>query len=160
MQRYYQLSLHSHDYLPLVRLQLRNCTQLISAALDCSAGINTYSCSKQMHLISSTATFTLLSPLPHTTLYITSIAATAFYNHTEPVGTIDYPYQLAVPPGASQTPKLPVEWSLGGAGYSAVRDALGGTLKLDAEADVGVRIGAWHEKVWFKGDGIGASIRL
>jgi hypothetical protein len=113
-----------------------------------------------MHLISSTATFTLLSPLPHTTIYITSISATAFYNHTDPVGTIDYAYQLAVPPGASQTPKLPVVWDLSGAGYSAVRDALGGTLKLDAEADVGVRIGAWHEKVWFKGGGIGASIRL
>lgn len=113
-----------------------------------------------MHLISSTATFTLLSPLPHTTIYITSISATAFYNHTEPVGTIDYAYQLAVPPGASQTPKLPVVWDLSGTGYSAVRDALGGTLKLDAEADVGVRIGAWHENIWFKGGGIGASIRL
>jgi hypothetical protein len=164
MQRYYQLSLHSRDYLPLVRLQLRNCTRLTKESLVRSLigpfGINTYSCSKQIHLISSTATFTLLSPLPDTTLYITSLSATAFYNHTEPVGTIDYPYQLAVPPGASQTPKLPVEWSLGGAGYSAVRDALGGTLKLDAEADVGVRIGAWHEKVWFKGGGIGASVRL
>ena len=41
-----------------------------------------------------------------------------------------------------------------------MRDALGGTLKLDAEADVGVRIGTWHEKVWFKGGGIGASVRL
>ena len=117
-------------------------------------------CSKQMHILSSTATFTLISPLPHTTIYITSISATAFYNHTEPVGTIDYAYQLAVPPGVSQTPRLPVEWSLGGAGYNAVRDALGGTLKLDAEADVGVRIGTWHEKVWFKGSGIGTSIRL
>ena len=27
----------------------------------------------------------------------------------------------------------PVEWSLGGAGYNALRDALGGTLKLDAK---------------------------
>jgi len=113
-----------------------------------------------MHLISSTATFILLSPLQHEILYITSISATAYYNHTEPVGTIDHGYQFAVPPGASQTPKLPVEWSLGGAGYNAVRDALGGTLKLYAEADVGVRVGEWQEKVWFKGGGIGASIRL
>ena len=36
----------------------------------------------------------------------------------------------------------PVEWSLG------------------AEADVGVKVGAWQEKAWFKGGGIGASIRL
>lgn len=114
----------------------------------------------QMHLISSTATFILLSPLPHTTLYITSVAATAFYNHTEPVGTIDYAYQFAVPPGASKSPNLPVQWSLGGAGYDAVRDALGGTLKLDAKADVGVRVGEWTQQVWFEGGGIGASIRL
>jgi hypothetical protein len=47
-----------------------------------------------------------------------------------------------------------------GAGYNAVRDALEGTLKLDAEVNVGVKVGAWQEKVWFKGGGIGASIRL
>jgi len=113
-----------------------------------------------MHLISSTATFILLSPLHHETLYITSVAATAYYNHTEPVGTINHEYQFAVPPGASKTPNLAVEWSLGGAGYNAVKDALGGRLKLYAEADVGVRVGEWHEKVWFKGGGIGASVRL
>ena len=113
-----------------------------------------------MYLISSTATFILLSPLAHTTIYITSIAATAFYNHTEPVGTIDHSYQFAVPPGASTTPRLPVDWTLGGAGYDAVRDALGGSLQLDASADVGVRIDKWAEKLWFVGGGIGASIRL
>ena len=113
-----------------------------------------------MHLISSTATFVLSSPLPHTVLYITSIAATAFYNHTESVGTIDYAYQFAVPPGISMSPRLPVAWSLGGAGYDAVRDALDGMLKLDAKADVGVQIGQWQELIWFEGGGIGASIRL
>jgi hypothetical protein len=30
--------------------------------------------------------------------------------------------------------------------YATVRDVLGGTLKLDAEADVGVKVGAWQEK--------------
>ena len=44
--------------------------------------------------------------------------------------------------------------------YATVRDVLGGTLKLDAEADVGVKVGAWQEKAWFKGGGICASIRL
>ena len=113
-----------------------------------------------MHLISSTATFILVSPLPYTTLYITSIAATAFYNHTDPVGTIDYAYQFAVPPGASLTPRLPVDWNLDGTGYQAVRDALGGSLTLSADAEVGIKIGQWQESVWYVGDGIGASIRL
>lgn len=113
-----------------------------------------------MHIISSRATFVLLSPLPTTTLFITSIDATAYYNHTEVVGTIEYNYPFAVPPGASTTPKLPVAWTLGGAGYDAVRDALGGELKLDATADVGVRIGLWEEMVWYVGSGIGAKVRL
>ncbi|KAI4169622.1 MAG: hypothetical protein LQ343_005561 [Gyalolechia ehrenbergii] len=50
------------------------------------------------HLFTSTATLTLLSPLPHTSLYITSVAATASYNST-PVGSIDYDLPFEVPPG-------------------------------------------------------------
>ena len=113
-----------------------------------------------MHLISSTATFTLLSPLAKTTLFITSINATAFYNHTDPVGVILYHLPFAVPPGPSQTPRLPVDWSIGGTGYDAVRDALGGSLKLDAKADVGIRVGLYEVVVWFVGGGIGAQVRL
>ena len=113
-----------------------------------------------MHLWSSTATFTLLSPLKDTTLYLTHINATAKYNHTEPVGTILYDLPFAVPPGASTSPKLPVDWSLGGVGYGAVKDALGGVLKLDTTADVGVRIGQWEETVWFEGRGIGAHVKI
>ena len=113
-----------------------------------------------MHLISSTATFMLISPLPKTTLYITRISALAFYNHTEPVGSIDYEYPFAVPPGISASPRLPVDWSLGSAGYNAVKDALGGTLKLDAKANVSVKIGSWESSIWFVGGGIGAHIRL
>ena len=45
-------------------------------------------------------------------------------------------------------------------GYDAVKKALGGRLKLKAEADVGVRIGEWGERIWYKGKGIGAKIRL
>ena len=93
-------------------------------------------------------------------MYITSISAVAIYNHTDPVGTIDYDLPFEVPPGVSTTPRLPVDWSLDGAGYDAVRDALGGSLKLDAKADAGVRIGKWEQKVWFVGSGIGAHIRL
>jgi hypothetical protein len=112
------------------------------------------------HILSSTATFTLFSPLQHNTLYIDRINATAFYNHTEPMGRIEHEYPLAVPPGTSQTPKLPVEWSLDSVGYEKLRQALGGQLKLDAKAVVAVRLGAWTETVWFEGKGIGAGVRL
>jgi hypothetical protein len=107
-----------------------------------------------MHVVSSTATFVLISPV---SMYITMIAATAFYNGTE-VGTINWNYPFAIEEGESMTPKLPVVWKVEGLG--AVRDALGGTLKLDAKADVGVRIGKWQQIVWYEGGGIGAKIRL
>lgn len=112
------------------------------------------------HLLSSTGTFTLFSPLKHATVFVEHINATAFYNHTEPVGRILYDFPFEVPPGASTSPKLPVDWSLDSVGYEKVRQALGGHLKLDAEAEVGVRLGHWSEQVWYKGSGIGAKIRL
>lgn len=111
------------------------------------------------HLISSTASFTLLSPLQYSSIYIESIDAVAFYNHTEPVGTIKYDLPFKVPPGSSETPKLPVEWSLDSVGYEALKNALGGTLKLDAKGTVGVRLGQWTETVWYVGGGIGAKVR-
>lgn len=128
-----------------------------------------------MHLITSTATLTLLSPLPHSILYLTSINATAYYTppvvdepsdpdlpppKTYPVGHILYDLPFAVPPGASTTPRLPVQWSLGSVGYEAVKQALGGKLRVSARAEVGVRVGAWAERVWFEGSGIGARVRI
>ncbi len=113
-----------------------------------------------MHLLTSSATFTLLSPLPHSTIYVTYINATAFYNHTDAVGTILYELPIAVPPGATETPRLPVDWRLDSVGYEAVKQALGGTLKLDAKATVSVRVGQWQQTVWFIGGGIGAKIRI
>ena len=98
--------------------------------------------------------------MPHSTIYITHINATAIYNHTDPVGNILYNFPIAVPPGATQTPRLPVDWSLGTVGYDAVKQALGGTLKLDAKATVSVRLGRWEAGVWFTGTGIGARIRI
>jgi len=115
--------------------------------------------SATMHLFSSTAEFDLHSPLSNTIIYITSINATAFYKEDE-VGKIIYDLPFAVPPGLSTSPKLPVEWSLGSVGYDAVRKALGGQLKIRAEATVGVRIGEWEERIWYKGKGIGAKVRL
>lgn len=119
-----------------------------------------------MHLLSSTAAFTLLSPFKQTTVYITTINATAFYQPIDPeleesaVGKILYDGSFAVRPGESHSPRLPVDWDLGGVGYEAVRRALGGTLKVRAEADVGVRIGEYAVGVWFRGSGIGAGVRL
>lgn len=112
------------------------------------------------HILSSTAQFTLFSPFAHNVLYIDHVNATAYYNHTDPVGRIEYDYPIACPPGSSQTPRLPVEWSVGEGGYEKLKKALGGELKLDANATVGVRLGAWRERVWFVGRGIGASVRL
>lgn len=112
------------------------------------------------HIISSTASFTLASPLDHDTVHIEYINATAFYNHTESVGQITYGETIDVPPGLSQTPRLPVQWSAGKVGFDKLRDALGGTLKLDAAADVTVRVGSWTEEVNYTGKGIGAKIVL
>lgn len=113
-----------------------------------------------MHILSSKATFTLVSPLQRNTIYIDRINATALYNHTEPVGRIEYDLPFAAPPGESVTPRLPVEWSVDSGGYEKLQEALGGRLKLDAKAVVEVRLGAWTETLWFHGRGIGASIRL
>lgn len=112
------------------------------------------------HILSSTATFTLVSPLHYNTLYIDFVNATALYNHTEPMGQIYYDLPFSAPPGKSQTPKLPVRWSLDSVGYDAVKKALGGHLKLDAYADVDVRLGNWKESLWYRGEGIGARVQL
>ncbi|KAI0194741.1 hypothetical protein EV127DRAFT_421215 [Xylaria flabelliformis] len=112
------------------------------------------------HFLSSTATFTLVSPLQFNTLYLDFVNATALYNHSEPVGRILYDLPFAAPPGISHTPRLPVEWSIGSVGYDAVRNAIGGKLKLDAHAIVHARLGNWKETFWYQGKGIGATVRL
>ncbi|KAF4986721.1 hypothetical protein FDECE_15807 [Fusarium decemcellulare] len=112
------------------------------------------------HIFSSTATFTLLSPLQFNTLYIEHINATAFYNHTEPVGQIVHDSPFPATPGRSQTPRLPVNWSAGSVGYGKLKEALGGSLKLDAVANVTVRLGSWIEDIHYTGKGIGAKVSL
>ncbi|KAL2886184.1 pre-rRNA processing protein [Ceratocystis lukuohia] len=112
------------------------------------------------HLFTSTATFTLVSPLQYDTITLRSVNATAFWNHTEPVGEINYGYSFDAPPGASTTPRLPVDWSVGSVGYNELLGAMGGKLKLDARANVIVAIGAYEETLWYVGRGIGATVRL
>lgn len=112
-----------------------------------------------MHIISSTAIFTLSSPFSSTTLFITKLNATSYYDGN-PSGKILYELPFAVPPGLSDTPRLPVDWSLGSVGYEAIKHALGGTLQLSAFAEVGILIGHWREQIWYKGGKIGAHVRL
>jgi hypothetical protein len=65
-----------------------------------------------------------------------------------------------VPAGVADTPKLAVEWRAGGLGYGAVRRALGGTLRLRGVAEAVVGVGEWSGRVWVRGAGIGARVRL
>lgn len=81
----------------------------------------------------------------------------AYYNGTE-VGTIDWDYPFLVEKGESLTPRLPLNWNSDA--LNAVKDAIGGILKLNARANVGVKIGKWQETVWYEGSGIGAKVRL
>ncbi|KAL2002019.1 hypothetical protein VTN02DRAFT_805 [Thermoascus thermophilus] len=113
-----------------------------------------------LHLVSSTAIFTLLSPFAETTFHIDSVDAVAYCNHIEPVGKIDYYAPFAVPPGFSETPRIPVDLDVGGVGYDVLKRALGGDLQLDAVAKVGVRIGEYSTVITYRGKGIGAKVRL
>lgn len=45
-------------------------------------------------------------------------------------------------------------------GYDALIQALGGRLKVDAKAEVGIRVGRWVQNVWFLGRGVGAHVRI
>jgi hypothetical protein len=112
------------------------------------------------HLFSSTASFTLASPLHHDSIYLEHVSAIAFYNHTEPVGSIIHNSPFPAPPGLSHTPRLPVEWSTSHVGYDKLKDALGGSLKLDASANVTVRLGSWVERIHYEGKGLGARVSL
>jgi hypothetical protein len=109
-----------------------------------------------MHIFSSTATFVLFSPIA---LAITDLSASAFHNGTK-IAQIDYdlPFDVPKSPKGFETPRMPVEWDLDQLG--TVKEALGGNLKLDAVAEVGVQIGRWRERIWYEGHGIGAKVRL
>ncbi|KAJ5105442.1 hypothetical protein NUU61_002789 [Penicillium alfredii] len=113
-----------------------------------------------LYLWSSTADFILSSPLPKTSIFITTIDAAAFHEKDEPVGRIHYRLPFEVPPGLSQTPRLPVDLALGGVGREALRKALGQSLELDAVARVGVRILNYVDVVLYRGKGIAAKVRI
>ncbi|TQV91477.1 pre-rRNA processing protein [Cordyceps javanica] len=112
------------------------------------------------HVLTSSATFVLASPLRRNTVHIEYINATAFYNHTEPIARIEHAQSFDVPPGLSETPRLGVQWSRESVGYDRLREALGGSLRLDALAQVTVRLGRWIETLNYEGRGLGAKVRL
>ncbi|KAF4582046.1 pre-rRNA processing protein [Ophiocordyceps camponoti-floridani] len=112
------------------------------------------------HVIRSTASFTLASPLQHDSVRILHIDATALYNHSEPLGRIVHDEPFDVAPGMSESPKLPVQWSGGRVGFEKLKKMLGGSLKLDAVANVTVALGEWTEEVEYRGRGIGAKVAL
>lgn len=112
-----------------------------------------------MHLLFSHLTLTLLSPL-HVPLLITSLNASAYLHNTSILlGHIHYHSPFSIPPGVSQSPKLPVQWNLDDVGYDTVKKALGGKLRVRAEAEVGVGVGEWREVVMYEGKGVGVTVR-
>ncbi|KAL3450705.1 hypothetical protein BJX65DRAFT_269906 [Aspergillus insuetus] len=113
-----------------------------------------------LHLLSSTAEFTLFSPLTNTTIEVTSVEAQAFRNHDEEVGTINYYEPFSVPPGISHSPRLPVDLELGGIGYGDLRRAVGGSLDLDTVAKIGVRVQDYEDIIHYYGKGIKAKVKL
>lgn len=106
-----------------------------------------------MHLLSSHLTLTLLFPL-HVRLLITSLNARAYLHQHFPssLGKYSIIPPFSIPPGVSQSPRLPVEWSPDDVGYDTVKKALGGNLKVRAEAEVGVGVGGWRD---MRGEGWG-----
>ena len=112
-----------------------------------------------MHLLSSTAVFNLISPFRTTTLYVSQINATAYYKG-DPVALIIDEDELEVPPGESETPWIPVDWSLDSVGFDAVKNAIGGTLKMATRATLTVRIGQFSQDLWYIGRAIGTHVRF
>ncbi|KAL2809961.1 hypothetical protein BJX63DRAFT_423438 [Aspergillus granulosus] len=113
-----------------------------------------------LHLLSSTAEFTLFSPLANTTIEVTSVEAQAFRNHDEEVGTINYHDRFSVPPGISHSPRLPVDLKLGRIGYSDPWRAAEGSLDLDTVARIGVEIENYKDIIHYHGKGIKAKVKL
>jgi len=115
--------------------------------------------SATLHLLSSTGTFILDNPISNIPIYILSINGTASHEGTL-LGTIDYHLPMNIPPGVSESSKVPVSWTLRGVGYDILRRAVGGVLKVDAVAVCEVQVGKWTERIRFEGGGIGAFVRL
>lgn len=52
-----------------------------------------------------------------------------------------------------------MQWNLDDVGYDTLKKALGGKLRVRAEAEVGVGVGEWREVVMYEGRGVGVKVR-
>jgi hypothetical protein len=115
-----------------------------------------------MFLFSSTADFLVKNPLPHNGIIINTLYGVAMYNGST-IGTINHNNKFLIKPGkdgGTMTPRLPVAWSFGNIGYEVMRKALGGQLKLRAEATCKLSIRNLMMEVFYNGtDPIGAHVR-
>lgn len=73
---------------------------------------------------------------------------------------IDYDIPFQVPPGTSHSPRLPVDLNMRGIGYDALKKVLGGSLKMNTVAEVGVRVENYRDIITYNGKGISAHVRL
>ena len=113
------------------------------------------------HVLSSSAVFVVRNPCRNGTVTIESIFATAYYNGTV-IGNIDVDdFGWVIVPGVSNSPYLPVNFSLSDVTRELLKKALGRTLYIDAFARVGFSIDNL-EDVYFNytASGVGSNIRL
>jgi hypothetical protein len=117
----------------------------------------------QMHVLSSTADFLIRNPLPYDSIIINTLDGVAIYNGST-IGTINYERKFLIGPGergSTLTPKFPVDWNFGGVGYGAMRKAIGGQLKIYAQAQCNLSIGNLRMEVLYNGsDPVGAHVRF
>ncbi|KAI5812587.1 hypothetical protein BZA77DRAFT_138760 [Pyronema omphalodes] len=118
--------------------------------------------SATMYLLSSSASFLLLNPLPHDSILISTLDGVAMYNGS-PVGTIksNAPFLIkAGNDGRTTSPRLPVDWDAGSVGFEFLRRTLWGELELHAEAMVGLKMGRMRMGVYYNGTrGVRAHVR-
>lgn len=116
-----------------------------------------------MHIFSSTADFYIRNPLPYNGIVMHVLNGSALYNGST-LGTIDYRNRFLINPGnrgGTMSPRLPVEWSLDSVGYEAMKKALGGQLKIHAQAMTKISIGNMVMEVFYNAsDPVEAHIRL
>jgi hypothetical protein len=116
-----------------------------------------------MHVFSSSADFTIKNPLPHNGILMHVLDGEAVYEG-QTLGTINYTNKFLIKPGkkgVTHTPRLPVDWSLDSVGYDAMWAALGGDLKLHAQAWTRLSIGNCMLKVFYNGsEPIAAHVRM
>lgn len=115
-----------------------------------------------MHMFSSKADFLVANPLPHNGIVIHVLDGAALYNGSV-LGTINYGGKFVINPGSggeTLSPRLPVVWSLESVGYGVMRKALGGKLKIRAQAEAELSIGRLRMKVFYNAsEAVGAHIR-